>query len=73
MTIFSPGKTPSKFNDSNGNGVPKSKRRRIQIRDENSGSDNCAGVVKNGVVDEEDIKCEHRFYRLSGVVWKRHS
>ena len=72
MTIFSPGKTPSKFNDSNGNGVPKSKRRRIQIRDENSGSDNCVGVVKNGVVDEEDIKCEHRFYRLSGVVWKRH-
>ena len=45
MTIFSPGKTPSKFNDSNGNGVPKSKGR-IQIRDENSGSDNCVSRKK---------------------------
>ena len=73
MTIFSPGKTPSKFNGSNGNGIPKRKRRRIQIRDENSGSCNGGGVVKDGVVDEEDVKCEHRFYQLSGVVWKRKS
>ena len=81
LLIFSPGKTPSKFKKNNNNMMAhNNKRRRIEIRNyennnsNNSNNDNNTSRkidFKNGIIDDEDVKCEHCFFKLSGIVWIR--
>eukprot|EP00943_MAST-04B_sp_MAST-4B-sp1_P004979 g4979.t1 len=76
LSMFSPGKTPSKFKNSrNGVMTNKNKRRRIELHDNKnhtSNHDNKENVkYKNGFIDDEDIQCEHCFYKLSGIIWTR--
>ncbi len=75
LSMFSPGKTPSKFkNNKNGVMTYNNKRRRIEFhnnKNHNSNHNKENVKYKNGFIDDEDIQCEHCFYKLSGIIWTR--